>query len=756
MAVPPIDIPVNLNMAGVAEQLQAVADASEAAFVEGIARDAERAKQKVEELKFAQKALWDTVEQNSKRMEEIAAKRETADAKTRESLDIEYEKLRRLTEQKRIDDTKLEEKIIMQERVIALAAAANDSERMAIDKTTQARIASIRALGDERRAIETVQRATTEGQDEVNTSFATFIRMLGAVTGMYSGLGALKAIYDGIRDSIQNTARAQEDVISGLRTLFELQNSQQKGVGGFNNEFGLVTQQSQQSAYASLSSISANLESTGQGSIGPTDIATAATAMGPTLRSKGITDPNSARFADIVGQGAILQSRGVSGTALRDLGGEFIGDNTTGAQFNQQFGDLFAAAGGSPQNVNQIGEIWSQNAEKFHNAGYTFQDFLKIYVSGQGPMGERTKLLNQAGQGFDRLLGMNAEQKVKFYEQINPALTMGHSERRKFGMEFAKDPMKQLQLLEDTRDGGTPELDGLMKQWMSGDITSKQFIPQLIDATSGMDPERQAEIVRAFAGPRNIISSLSTRGAGGVTLPKGAMLKGDSSQLAIGRTDVSRNEFEQLQTPQTPGAQLFNSYLNIATADLKTVRPMIAELTSRQASPFNPSDSEAQTGMAYGEYLIKLVRMKNDIANGKVNASDTDVKNLDNSISNILSAMGMIVTGQDMFDFANDSEARTQGLKDIDAQGTSKWLANTIDWSALHSNAHQITNGDTASFNFEMGRQAQQAIKSHSMPTTQPTTQPSSMNWHTYNITNYGAGYDNSGVPNPYDNTRLG
>jgi hypothetical protein len=719
----PISISLSMDLHEAAGAVSKFVTEQKEALESSLPRSVDKAKSKLDELIAKYEVVYATMDKDKQKIQELSNKRDQASGADKKRLDDEINGLKRITANREIEILKIQEKKARLEEMVSLSTAGSDLEKAAINAATNARLIEINALKDQARAQAGVNANVEEGSNKLGAYFGRFL----GITGVLAGMRLVEQAIDAQRERLEQATAAAE-------RLRDVSGGQFNTAKSFFNEFGLTQGPDQDKAQAVLNKIASDFN------VPQETVAQAAGGVAPVLRANGITDIHSDRFKSLVGNAALVANRGINPTALGDfLSNQLQGNpSLTGEQFNQQTSNLLASTQGSSLRANALLQIYQEDRPRFQAAGFSLQDVAKVFVKlQQGGMSptEIPTVTRQAFHALDRMVGLSPEEQEQLIEEFGEAGVPGMN-------RFVQDALKR-----------------------RGQIDIRAVAEYL----GTLSPDQRAAAARVIGGPRGAVALNAIAGFSSINLPTGNSTPIPSSATALRQIEQERARAE------TAAANPVQSGSSYFTEALKQEQDQLTAHPNRYPTGVDPNgtfrsvlkplaylyslgtDSRQVAGAnVFGRRLIRLARLREDIAAGRIKASASDIKSLDQELGELSAQIDdeRINPSEAVQALANGSFGKKtragvlSGLKTDD--DVSSFLQTHINYRGFDSNSLKDNHagkimGDSEDIERRILRPA----------STQPTTQPTSQIIYNNRNVIYGSGYDSiGGVAESYN--RLG
>ncbi len=612
----------------------------------------------VQELATAQARNDVVVGANVARIEELRQARRAASEEERAGIDAEITALERTTEARQADNARIEERRVLIGEETALAAAGSEEERTAIRQVTAGRLAELSIIRDQ-----------TAAQDGLNGEVEAGVPVVGQFISMFSGIGGVMLAMQAVRQVLQDDLEIMKQAIEAGKTLRD-QAGQQFDVGKkFNEENGLFDAAGQAKGQQAIVDIQKAYQTPQQ------VIAETGAALGATLQREavaqarpGLADVSDKRTQDLIGTASLFTNKGITPQNLDFYVQKRLEQNPdlTGKDLNQQLSNLLRDANSSPDLMNQGLSIYNSDFEKYAAAGLGGDSILKLFsrTAQTAPKDSVTKLMNQYGQGLDRMLGLHSKGIIELAEQANG---LSKTQIENIDRSIKNTPEDKLgpgiiRTIESMRNparAAMSRLDPVFEQALTKGAID---IPQYVDAISHMSQDDREGVYRAQAahdvgGPRNTVAMGRIMDYRIAHRPTGAAPQMPVPNSPVEQARVAKEQADQaaaLASPEVPAEASFTEavdreveYVQRHADEIKTWaerNPRIGGLGGLAGSVADDREIASARvllkGTAREPGLMGLARQREQIASGAVQATPEQAKAVSDSMTGIMSRFG--------------------------------------------------------------------------------------------------------------------
>lgn len=701
--VDPIIIPISVDTAAALEGMKRFARESKAAM-DGATTSTEKAQKAIEELGRKMATVGAIVEKDKKLLDELSRKREEASGAAKKQADQEVENLKRVIAAREQDLLKIQEKRIKLEETVSLSNATSDSERQQIRKATQERLVANGVIRDQK-------KAHTEVNEEVEKGSS----ILGSYFGRFAGIGGVLAALNLVKQSFEEQRNEVERIISATDKFRDLNKDVYQRSKQFYNEFGIRDSAQQQKASDVLQGISSQY---GVDAFGP------AAGIAATLRENGVTDFNSDQFKGLVGTAGMYADKGMNPTQISALMHNMLQANPklTGNELNQRLAGVVESAG-SVGRGSELLNTFYQNRAKLEGVGFGLNETQQMWqlFRRKGQSAENIgELIGGAAQSLDHLTGMSID------------------DRLALKMKLAK--------------ANAGELSNMIP--MRGQVDVPAFLKRL----GGYNSETRAMVGKDFSGTRGTIIINALTGFLNEQLGSGTMLGPTSNPSQTAEIAIqAQNAADAARVRTSPTEATFETAVNNQNEYFSknaTKLPWNLRGWATPLNAFGPNQKEYSAAYVRSREILRLSRIKSQMENGTLKSSPADMQEIDTLIARQYSAAFTDDGSSDSFStwrsmaFGSAQERASilgsiKNDEDFLGENVPSYNINTKQWNGDNTANDVNTGGDAL--------QRTNAIDKKLKATTQPSTQPVSVNYHIQQ-TNYGYGYDNIGAPNEWEN----
>ncbi|MDF2434501.1 MAG: hypothetical protein JWP44_4132, partial [Mucilaginibacter sp.] len=167
MAIEPITIVLTPDLAGLAEALVEAQQVAKATFADAFVSSVEKATTKLSDLTKGIQNNTAVIEANKTKVNELERQRQGANTAELQRINSEITALQKLSQQRQLDTSKLEEKKTKVAALLAASQTQSEQERLGIQLTTQQRLIEIGTLRDQQRALDSVRETATRSSDRI-------------------------------------------------------------------------------------------------------------------------------------------------------------------------------------------------------------------------------------------------------------------------------------------------------------------------------------------------------------------------------------------------------------------------------------------------------------------------------------------------------------------------------------------------------------------------------------------------------------